>query len=225
MVVLGPVDRGHGVLLKNRRRHESTALRAPLPAGAQLAFDLGTGTGVLAALMARRGVSRVVTTDINPLAVACATANRAHLGYSTQTQVIEADLYPPGKADLIVCNPPRLPAQPTSTLEQGIYDPDSDMLHRFIDGLAEHLVPGGEARLILSNLAELLGLRTRDDLMRRVYAAGLRVIGRRDTSPIHPRAADRGDPLHAARRREITTLWQLALAHGTASRQSSTPPR
>lgn len=109
--------------------------------------------------------------------------------------------------------------------EQGIYDPDSDMLHRFINGLAEHLAPGGEAQLILSNLAELLGLRTRDDLMRRVYTARLRVIDRRDTSPIHPRAADRDDPLQAARRREITTLWQLTFAHGTASSQSSTPPR
>ena len=40
--------------------------RAPLPAalGAlDLAFDVGTGTGVLAAVLARRGVGHIVATD------------------------------------------------------------------------------------------------------------------------------------------------------------------
>lgn len=84
------------------------------------------------------------------------------------------------------------------------------MLRSFLTGLAEHLVPGGEGWLVLSDLAEHLGLRTRDDLTTAIGEAGLRVVGRLDTSPRHPRASDPADPLHAARARETTSLWRLS---------------
>ena len=185
---------------------------APEPSAPQTAFDLGTGTGVLAAVLLRRGVERVVATDINPRAVACAQENLDRLGLASSAEVVEADLFPSGRADLIVCNPPWLPARPTSALEAGIYDPGSDVLHRFIDGLAAYLNPAGEGWLILSDLAEHLGLRTREALLERITAAGLRVHDRHDTTPRHPRASDTTDELHKARGAEVTSLWRLRLA-------------
>ena len=195
-----------------RGEYIDLAARAPLPAGARSAFDLGTGTGVLAALLVRRGLQQVTATDINPRAVGCARANMARLGHADAVEVIEVDLYPAERADLIVCNPPWLPARPTSALEQGIYDPGSAVLHRFLDGLAAHLTPGGEGWLIISDLAEHLGLRTRASLLQRIEEAGLRVAGRLDTAPTHRRATDHTDSLHAARSRETTTLWRLVVA-------------
>lgn len=176
------------------------------------AFDLGTGTGVLAAVLLRRGVERVVATDINPRAVTCAQENLDRLGLASSAEVVKADLFPQGRADLIVCNPPWLPARPTSALEAGIYDPGSDVLHRFIDGLAAHLSPSGEGWLILSDLAERLGLRTREELLERITAARLRVHDRHDTTPRHPRASDPGDELHRARSAEVTSLWRIRLS-------------
>lgn len=200
----------YGVFSPVRGEYIDLVATASFPAhGVRVAFDLGTG--VLAALLARRGVTQTVGTDTNPRAVACAHANLTRLDLSDRVQVIQTDLYPPGWADLIVCNPPWLPARPTSTLETAIYDPGSDMLHRFLDGLADHLTPGGEGWLILSDLAEHLGLRTRDDLLRHIAAAGLRVVDRHDTAPRHPRASDPTDALHAARQREVTSLWRLVL--------------
>ena len=84
------------------------------------------------------------------------------------------------------------------------------MLLGFLNGLAAHLTPGGEGWLILSDLAEHLGLRTRDFLLAAIDAAGLKVIARMDVKPTHPRAADESDPLHAARAAEVTSLWRLA---------------
>ncbi len=205
----------YGVFSPVRGEYIDLVAEAPLPGGDLTAFDLGTGTGVLAAVLARRGVGRVVATDINPRAVVCARENVAGLGVATQVEVVEADLYPDGRADLVVCNPPWLPAQPTSPLELGIYDPDSRLLRRFLDGLAAHLTPGGEGWLILSDLAEHLDLRTRDDLLGFIDAAGLRVAGRHDTRPRHPRAGDTSDLLHAARGREVTSLWRLVPAGET----------
>ena len=71
------------------------------------------------------------------------------------------------------------------------------------------LLPGGEGWLILSDLAEHLGLRTREQLLEWIDAAGLRVIGRLDARPRHPKAFDASDALHAARAAETTSLWRL----------------
>jgi len=175
-----------------------------------LAFDIGTGTGVVAAVLARRGVKHVLATDQDPRALACARENLARLGLSAQVEVVQADLFPAGKAPLIVCNPPWIPARPSSPIEHAIFDPDSRMLRGFIGGLAAHLEAGGEGWLVLSDIAEHLGLRTRDELLAAFDAAGLKVIGRIDVKPHHPKVANAADPLHKARAAEITSLWRLA---------------
>lgn len=202
---------GYGVFSPVRGEYVDLVAMAPLAdPPPRTAFDVGTGTGVLAIVLARRGVESVLATDISPRAVECAGDNAERLGVADRVVALEADLYPPGRADLIVCNPPWLPGQPTSTLEAGIYDPGSTMLRRFLDGLRDHLEPGGEGWLVLSDLAEHVGLRTREELLDLISAAGLRVVGRLETSPRHPRAADAKDALHAARRAEVTSLWRLA---------------
>ena len=73
-------------------------------------------------------------------------------------------------------------------------------------------MPGGEGWLILSDLAEHLGLRSRAELLGWIAAGRLRVLGRLDTRPQHRKAADAADPLHAARAAELTSLWRLGLA-------------
>jgi len=174
-----------------------------------LAFDVGTGTGVLAAILAQHGVKRVIGTDQDPRAIACARENLSRLKLNDRVDVIAADLFPEGRAPLIVCNPPWLPARPSSPIERAIYDPDSGMLRGFLSGLAAHLEPGGEGWLILSDLAEHLGLRSRDLLLGWIEVAGLIVAGKMDVRPTHPRVSDAGDVLHVARAKEITSLWRL----------------
>jgi methylase of polypeptide subunit release factors len=202
----------YGVFSPVRGEYVDLVARAALPAApaGRTAFDLGTGTGVLAALLAQRGYAHVAATDSSPRALACARDNVQRLGLADRVAVTGPALYPEGRADLVVCNPPWLPVRPTSALEQGVYDPDGAMLRGFLDGLACRLQPGGEGWLILSDLAEHLGLRTRRELLALVERAGLRVLGRLDTRPRHPRAQDTADPLHAARSAEVTSLWRLA---------------
>ncbi|MBS1191025.1 MAG: putative methyltransferase, putative Methylase of polypeptide chain release factor [Rhodocyclaceae bacterium] len=208
----GRIHPYYGVFSPIRGEYVALAAQAPLPAALSsnsLAFDIGTGTGVLAAVLARRGVARVVATDQDSRALACARENTARLGLSQQVEVIEADLFPAGRAPLVVCNPPWVPARPSSPLEYAVYDPDSRMLRGFLAGLPAHLEPGGEGWLILSDLAEHLGLRSREELLAAIDGAGLAVLGRLDARPRHPKAFDPADPLHAARRLEITSLWRL----------------
>ncbi len=199
----------YGVFSPVRGEYVGLVNEAPLPTS-KLAFDIGTGSGVLAAVLAHRGIKHVIATDQDPRALACARQNIARLGLKGRVDVVEADLFPQGRAPLIVCNPPWVPARANSPIEHAIYDPDSRMLLGFLNGLAAHLESGGEGWLILSDLAEHLGLRSREWLLAAFDAAGLEVVARMDTKPTHPRAADATDPLHAARAAEVTSLWRLA---------------
>ena len=206
----------YGVFSPVRGEYVALVAKAPLPPAPPrglTAFDIGTGTGVLAAVLARRGVTRIVATDQDPRALACALENLKRLGVGGQAdspvELLQVDLFPPGLAGLIVCNPPWLPARPSSPVEHAVYDEGSAMLLGFLQGLAAHLEPAGEGWLILSDLAEHLGLRGRDFLLAAIEDAGLRVVGRLDTVPVHGKARDSTDPLHAARSAEITSLWRL----------------
>ncbi len=215
----------YGVFAPVRGEYVGLVAGAPLPFSNQsgsaakslpLAFDIGTGTGVLAAVLAKRGVKRIVATDMDPRALACASDNLRRMKLSAQVQVVQADLFPAGpegknRAPLIVCNPPWIPARPSSPIESAIYDPDSRMLRGFINGLAAHLDPGGEGWLILSDIAEHLGLRSRAELLGYFEQGGLVVIDRMDVRPSHPRVTDTTDPLHAARAAEVTSLWRLGV--------------
>jgi SAM-dependent methyltransferase len=215
----GHIHPHYGVFAPVRAEYVQLVNDAPLPAST-LAFDIGTGTGVLAAVLARRGVQRIIATDQDPRALACARENLARLGFAERVEVLDADLFPAGRAPLIVCNPPWVPARPSSPLEHAVYDPDSRMLRGFLSGLAAHLEPGGEGWLLLSDLAEHLSLRFRAELLAIFDAAGLEVLGRMDIRPSHPRAADTTDPLHAARAAEVTSLWRL-VARRTAKFSAS----
>ncbi|MFE0190567.1 methyltransferase [Streptomyces sp. NPDC058989] len=203
----------YGVFSPARGEYVDLVAEAPLPAQ-DLAFDIGTGTGVLAVVLARRGVRTVVATDQDPRALACARENTERLGVAGQVEVVEADLFPAGRAPLVVCNPPWVPAKPTSPVERAVYDPGNAMLHGFLNGLADHLTPGGEGWLILSDLAEHLGLRPHAELLDAFAKAGLTVLGRLDITPRHPRARDTSDPLHEARAAEVTSLWRLGVSNG-----------
>jgi 16S rRNA G1207 methylase RsmC len=205
----------YGVFSPIRGEYVELVAMAPLPPALKvnsLAFDIGTGTGVLAAVLAQRGIEQIIGTDQDPRALVCASANIQQLGLGQQIAILNADLFPPEKAALIVCNPPWLPARPSSPIERAIYDPDSAMLNGFLSQLKEHLLPEGEGWLILSDLAEHLQLRSRDELLSWIAAAGLTVIEKRDARPNHPKVNDASDPLHQARKAEVTSLWRLAAA-------------
>ncbi len=204
----GRIHPYYGVFSPVRGEYVDLVAQAPLPS-TELAFDIGVGSGVLSAVLAKRGVRKIVATDMDPRALACADENLRGLGLRQQVELQQTDLFPPGRAPLVVCNPPWLPARPSSAIEHAVYDPDSRMLLGFLNGLAAHLTAQGEGWLILSDFAEHLGLRAPGMLAEAIAQAGLEVVARHDIKPRHGKAVDRDDPLFAARSKETTTLWRL----------------
>ena len=214
-VINNKIHPSYGVFSPIRGEYLDLVDVAPLPIPCRLAFDIGTGTGVLAAILANRGVTKIVATDNSHRALDCALQNVTSLGLKPNVTLVEADLYPKdeyGQADLIVCNPPWLPAHPSSALESAIYDEKSKMLKGYLNGLSAHLSEQGEGWLILSDFAEQLGLRSRDELLGWINDAGLKVLEKIDTKARHNNVLDASDPLHEARKAELTSLWRLAKA-------------
>jgi methylase of polypeptide subunit release factors len=210
----GRIHPHYGVFAPVRSEYIGLLEKAPLPellSKQSVAFDIGTGTGVLAAVLAKRGIQKIIATDQDERAIECAAENIEGLGIGKQVKLMQTNLFPDGQAGLIVCNPPWVPARPSSPIEYAVYDPDSQMLKGFLAGLKEHLLPSGEGWLILSDLAEHLGLRTRAELLAWIEAAGLKVLGRNDVRPTHAKALDKEDPLYRARAAEVTSLWRLGV--------------
>jgi SAM-dependent methyltransferase len=182
------------------------------PVAGKRALDIGTGTGVLAFVLARHG-ARVRATDLEPRAVACARENAARLGVDAAVEVVQADLFPAGDpVDLVVANPPWVPETPHTVLDRAVYDPGGEVLARLVRGLDAHVAPGGEAWIVISDLAERLGLRAPGHLAALARDAGWRAEATLATEAVHPRARDAEDPLHAARSAEVTTLFRLIRA-------------
>jgi methylase of polypeptide subunit release factors len=200
----------YGVYAPVRGEYVDLVARAAAawPVAGKRAVDVGTGTGVLALVLARAGAA-VVATDVEPRAVACARENVERLGLAARVDVRLADLFPDGAADLVVSNPPWLPDEARTPLERAVYDPGGLFLDRLVRGLPGHLAPGGEAWVVLSDLAELLGLRPPGHVAALAASAGLRVTDVLEARPAHRRAADPSDPLHAFRARETTRLFRL----------------
>jgi len=204
----------YGVFSPVRGEYIELVCNTPLPKcfnEKSTAFDIGVGTGVLSIILAMRDVQKIIATDQDDRALTCAKENIALLSLGSKIEIVKANLFPPGKAELIVCNPPWVPARPSSALEYAVYDPESQMLKGFLGGLKDHLMPQGEGWLILSDLAEHLELRTRQELLSWIEDAGLVVLSRIDTKPKHPKAFDESDLLHFARAAEITSLWRLQI--------------
>jgi release factor glutamine methyltransferase len=123
------------------------------------ACDVGTGTGVVALAMARRG-ARVVAVDVNPHAARLARANAAANGLADRIAVVRGSLLAPlrGPFDLIVFNPPYLPVEGESRAELArAWEGGAGGIGwapLFVAGLHRALAPGGRALVLLSSLGD-----------------------------------------------------------------------
>ncbi len=166
-------------------------------------MDVGCGTGILTAiLLHRHHNTKAILTDISPLAVDCARDNLMRLGLMDRVRGIHVtdQLFADAEADLIVCNPPWIPGKNpgestgnVNWLEKAIYDDaNSTMLFNFLRGVSYHMRVNNSAKtgnnhseawLIISDLAERLQLRSRDELLQAIDDGGLEVVEVKEAVP------------------------------------------
>lgn len=129
-----------------------------MPADARwLVLDVGTGSGCLAVAIAKeRPLARVIATDISHPALIVARRNATTHGVSERIAFVASDLASGlrVRADLIVSNPPYVPAAsaPSLPLDVAQYEPAQavfggddglSVIRRLLAELGDCLVPGG----------------------------------------------------------------------------------
>ena len=122
-------------------------------------IEIGVGSGVLSFQLIQNGFKNIFATDTNKNAIIGVAQESKRLGYEKHIALSHGDLFEncDVKADLIVFNPPWLPAK--HQLEEGIDKAmyyEEELFPRFFEQAKEHLAPEGKIVLIFSNLAEVV---------------------------------------------------------------------
>jgi release factor glutamine methyltransferase len=119
-------------------------------------LDMGTGCGVNA-LLAARNARDVTGVDINPHAVAAATANALRNGLADRTTFVVGDLFEAvdGAFDLVIFDPPFRWFRPADLLDAAITDEGYDTLRRFMGGIDRWLTPNGRVLLFFGSSGDL----------------------------------------------------------------------
>ncbi len=129
--------------------------------GAKLsAIDVGVGSGVLSLQLLKHGFRHLVGTDTNPNAIIGVAEELDRMGKSSKVDLILTDLLSlcKEKTELIVFNPPWIPAQgDIAGLDSAIYY-DETLFPRFFEQAYCNLEPDGHVVILFSNLAVTTGV-------------------------------------------------------------------
>lgn len=124
------------------------------------AIDVGTGCGVLSFQLLTQGFEKVIASDINSNSLISVSKSAEKFGFEDRLDILQSDLFDQidHKADLIVFNPPWLPAQSEITgLDHAIYY-EPGLFERFFEQAHNHLKAEGTLVLLFSNLAQTEGV-------------------------------------------------------------------
>jgi len=121
------------------------------------AFDIGIGSGILSFQMLNNGFEKIYATDINPNAIIGLDYEIKNNNSYQNINLFYGNLFADCniKTDLIVFNPPWIPASHnTAGIDKAIYY-DENLFKDFFTQAKQHLNPKGKIVIIFSNLAEI----------------------------------------------------------------------
>ena len=119
-------------------------------------LEIGTGSGLISLCCLQSGAASVVATDINPWAVKNATYNASVFQFEQRMSVRLVSQKRPDawavigdneRFDVIFSNPPWELGTTTRVEDFAFYDPGFKLMTSFLDGLPNHLNPGGRTFL------------------------------------------------------------------------------
>ena len=175
------------------------------------AIDIGVGSGVLSFQLIQNGFENITAIDTNKNAIIGVLEESKRLGYEDKMTLIHGDLFEncDVKADVIVFNPPWLPAK--HDLEEGIDKAiyyEEELFPRFFEQAQKHLSPDGKIVLIFSNLAQVVDEKSTHPIIEELQK------NKRFRKELHlrrdVRASSRRTKRTDSRDNEKVELWVLA---------------
>jgi methylase of polypeptide subunit release factors len=124
------------------------------------AMDIGIGSGVLSLQMLKHGFGKIYGTDTNPNAIFGVNEELKRSRLESKVDLMHGDLFADcsEQTELIVFNPPWLPASHNlEGIDMAIYY-DKDLFPRFFAEAVKLLKPNGQVAILFSNLGEITGV-------------------------------------------------------------------
>ena len=153
----------YGVYFPRRESHlvlfdQWLSAQAPF----ERAADIGTGCGILSFIMQKHGIGHIHATDINPNAIYSLQQELSRHGQKKHLTIIPelADLtgsFRPQTGDLLVCNPPWIPAGIRHTLDLATYY-EAGFFQRLFGHLRDKCPAGSTIALLFSDFAIQAGI-------------------------------------------------------------------
>ena len=119
------------------------------------AVDVGTGSGVLALMLAKAGFD-VVATDTNPNALHSLQLELEQRPRSIQARQGDLLAGAEGPFDVIVFNPPWLRGDVDELLDQALHYEDPGLFERFFEQASASLAPDGRVVVVFSDIGRLV---------------------------------------------------------------------
>ncbi len=172
------------------------------------AVDVGTGCGVLALMLCKAGIERVLATDANPNAIESVARELKRLPSMPPIDLAHTDLLGEDTApfDLIVFNPPWLKGTTDALLDQALYFEDG-LFERFFEQAAARLTPSGRIVIVFSNIIELVQPDVPHPILTELERGRLHLVQKLKRK-VKPSPTATGRP---RRTRERVEVWELAL--------------
>jgi 16S rRNA G966 N2-methylase RsmD len=175
------------------------------------AIDIGTGCGVLTFQMLNRGFEEVIASDINPNSIFSVNEHAQKTGLCSRIHTFQSDLFEnlDKKADLVVFNPPWLPAHKEAEgLDSAIYY-ETGLFERFFSKAPDYIHNNGKLIILFSNLAESQDITDQHPVKAELEGQSrfrlLRLL-KRKVKPSSKKTKRRDH-----RKNEFVELWELGL--------------
>ena len=180
-------------------------------AGFTKALDIGTGCGVLALMMLKHGIPFVHATDVNPNAVYSAKGEVTRRNLHNKTKIEQTSLtgsFFAGKNDLIVFNPPWIPAQTETEMDSATYY-EPGFFEAVFGQIFASSAPGSTLAMLFSNFALVAGISNEHPIEEEIKNKTRFLLLEKLEAPVMQASSSRKSWLSKIRQKEKVELWVM----------------
>jgi len=175
------------------------------------ALDIGAGCGVLSFLLMKHSAQQVHATDINPNAIyglkhELERNDAGHKLFAEQSSFTGSFI--PQDGDIIVFNPPWIPAVAEAGIDWAMYY-SPGFFEGFFSEAHQKMRPGSKLVLLFSNFARVAGITSENPIAHELKSGGRFRLVEKIEMPVHQIPSQRKNWLSVIRSKENVELWVL----------------
>jgi hypothetical protein len=179
--------------------------------GLKSAVDMGTGCGVLTFYLLKHGIKNITATDINPNALFSIKQDLTNTEMLKQVNLIQTSFFDGLemiKPDVVVFNPPWIPAETHTSIDQAMYY-QPGFFDEFFGQAYGRLPDSCKLVILFSNFAQVVNTTSENPIESELKNHQRFLLEEKITQKLQQKTSPRKDWLSQIRSREEAELWVL----------------